>query len=218
MTTRWSPPMAWFAFLKPWCKGLRLHSTHRQRGPNQKIDAPDRMLSAFVGGGPRWLIEAVGEKRSEIWEGFHRLGDRNDPQRRIWLVAYIRQAEIDPADSEPIALETALPQFSAVLPEIEAYAREEKYDNFADLFAQALAALNPHKCEANEFLDAVQRYSGMSSEQIGILEALMAASVFGGMGSWNDLGGGERYDALSERLYNSLNDLTAALANSTYPA
>jgi hypothetical protein len=210
-------PIAWFAALKPWCKGLRLHSTQRKRGPNQTIDTPDRMLAAFVGGGARWLIEAVGEQRSEIWEGFHRLGDRNDPQRRIWLVAYIRQGEVDPADSNPIAIETALPEFRRVLPEIEAYAREEKYDNFADLFAQALAALSPHAREPNDFLDALQRYSGMSNNQIGVLEALMAASVFGGMGSWNDLGGGERYDALSERLYNSLNDVTAALANSTYP-
>ena len=57
----------------------------------------------------------------------------------------------------------------------------------------------------------------MSDEQLGILEAIMSASVFGGMGSWNDIGGeGERYDELSQRLYVSLNDVTAGLANSTY--
>ena len=209
-------PMDWFASLKPWCKGLRLHAMTRERGPNQKVDAPDRMLAAFVGGGPRWLIEAVGGGHSEIWEGFHRLGDRNDPQRRIWLVAYIRQGEVDPAESDPLTLETALPDFQRVLPEIRAYARSEHYDNFADLFGRALDALKPHRREPHEFLDALQRYSGMSDDQMGVMQAIMSASVFGGMGSWNDVGGGGRYDQLSERLYNSLNDVTAALANSTY--
>lgn len=31
-------------------------------------------------------------------------------------------------------------------------------------------------------------------------------------------GGGERYDALSERLFSALNDAAAGLANSTYSA
>jgi hypothetical protein len=209
-------PMLWFASLRPWCKGLRLHLTERKRGPNQQIDVPDRMLAAFVGGGARWLIEAVGEERSEIWESFQRLGDRNDLDRRIWLTTYIRQGEVDPADANPVTLAAALAAFKRVLPEIEAYAREEKYDNFAECFARARMSLESHKREPNEFMDAFQRFSGASDEQLGILEAVMSASVFGGMGSWNDIGGGERYDELSQRLYSSLNEVTAGLANSTY--
>jgi hypothetical protein len=36
------------------------------------------------------------------------------------------------------------------------------------------------------------------------------------MGSWNDVGGGERYERVSQALYDALNDCIAAVANSTF--
>ena len=213
---RASDPLAWFATLKPWCKGLRLHFTKHKRGPNQQIDAPDRMLAAFVGGGPRWLIEAVGEIESELWEGFHRLGDRQDPDRRIWLCTHVLQGKIATKDVVPARFPEALDDLRAALPAIEAYAREEKYDNFADCFTRAREALDGSKVEAAPWVDDLVRYTGFDQRQLGVLMAINHAWVFGGMGSWNDLGGGERYDEVSEALYNALNDCISALANSTY--
>jgi hypothetical protein len=66
----------WFAKLaKRKCKGLRLHNSPMQQ--NQKLGHIDeRLLVGMVGGGPRWLIEAVYGDHSELWEGFDRVGDQ----------------------------------------------------------------------------------------------------------------------------------------------
>lgn len=210
-------PMAWFASLKPWCTGLRLHCVEGRRGPNQQIDAPDRMLVAFVGGGPRWLIEAAGKQTCQLWEGFHRFGERDDPDRKVWLCTHILQSEISPSESQPVDLAVALSDLRIVLPEIEAYARTRTHDNFADCFLRAIKLIEQVEIDDAEWVDDVMRYSGFDRRQVAILQAINHAWVFGGMGSWNDLGeGGEPYNSLSERLFTALNDTIAGLANSTY--
>lgn len=209
-------PMAWFRSLKPWCRGLRLHHSIRERGPNQQINAPDRMLTAFVGGGARWLVEAVGDPNSQLWEGFHRLGGRDDPDRRIWLCTNILQGETPAPESQPQDLAVALSDLRTVLPEIEAFSREEGLENFAACFARAREVLANRKGDAASWLEDVRRHTGFSDAQLNVLQAINHAWVFGGMGSWNDTGGGARYDALSDRLYAALNDSIAGLANSTW--
>jgi hypothetical protein len=210
-------PMEWFGFQKATCKGYRLHLVERVRGPNQQTDTPDRMLAAFVGGGPRFLIEAVGQFNSEFWEGFHRLGDRNDPDRRIWLCTNIMQGMIPVNDVEPVQpLPAALERLHAALAGIESYARGEKYDTFADSFARASASLEGKRRDPWPHEKEIVRYTGFDERQLDVLHAINHAWVFGGMGSWNDLGGGQEYDAVSEQLYDALNSATAALASSTF--
>lgn len=210
-------PMEWFGFQKANCQGYRLHAVERPRGPSQQIDTPDRMLAAFVGGGPRFLIEVVGQFNSELWEGFHRLGDRNDPDRRIWLCTHIMQGMIPVKDVEPVQpLPAALERLQAALAGIEAYARAEKYDAFADCFLRAIAALEGRRKDPWPHEKEVVRYTGFDSRQLNAFHAINHAWVFGGMGSWNDLGGGPQYDDVSERLYIALNDTIAALGSSTF--
>lgn len=212
-------PLQWFETLKAEAVGLRLHHMQRVRGPNQQLDVSDRMLAGMVGGGERWLVEVVGRERSEFWEGFERVGDQKDPNRKIWLWTNIRigtatRQDAD-ADAPTQSLDQAVADLRGVLVAIEAYARKEKYDNFADIFGDAIAALDKDASDVPaDWPDA--RYTGFDARQLMVLTALGAASVFGGMGSWNDLGGGETYDAVSESLYRALNDCTVALANSTF--
>jgi hypothetical protein len=211
-------PMAWFASLRPWSRGLRLHCVPRPRAANQTTDTPDRMLVAFVGGGPRWLIEAVGDGRSEVWEGFHRIGDQKAADGRIWRCTHVKQGEINPDDVDPPNLMIVIRLLREVLVEIEAYARAEKLDGFADCFARASHALKAEDVEDYPWSADVLRWTGFHKMQLRWLQAIKHAWVFGGMRSWNDIGGkGEVYEELSERLYNTLNATTAALANSTYP-
>lgn len=212
-----SDPMDWFEQLKPWCRGLRLHNTVPTRGPNQQLDTPDRMLAGFIGGGQRWLIEAAGETESEIWEAFHRLGDRNDPERKIWKCTHILQWKSPRADVEadaPLKLDEAVARFRNALVRIETYARDEKYDNWAEIFNEATAAIDAGKPSIEQ--GDMARFTGFDDTQAAIFEATSRAWVFGGMGSWNDTGGGERYDRVSQALYESLNDCIGALANSTF--
>jgi len=212
-----SDPMEWFGFQKANCKGYRLHLVDRPRGPNQQTEAPDRMLAAFVGGGPRFLIEVVGQFNSELWEGFHRLGDRNDPDRRIWLCTHVVQGMIPVKEVEPVqTLPAALESLRTALSVIETYARAEKYDTFADCFARAIAVLAGERQDQWPHIAEIVHYTGFDERQLNVLHAINHAWVFGGMGSWNDLGGGPQYDEVSEKLYSALNGAIAALANSTF--
>lgn len=209
-------PLAWFALLKPWCKGLRLHHVPSAPRPEQSLPGTsDRMMVGFVGGGPRWLIEAEGPKTSQIWEGFQRLLDKNDPTRRIWGTTHILQREIDPAGEDAVSLPTAAADLRAVLPEIEAYARENDRDNFAECFARARAALDGPE-PAIDPASPLVRYAGMTPPHLRVLDAIMHAWVFGGMGSWNDWGGDARYDDLSDRLFRAVNDGVCGVANATF--
>ena len=105
---------------------------------------------------------------------------------------------------------------STNLKEISKFARKHGLDGFADAFDKGFPALhstNPyseiyHKdLSPNNFLDL---------EAYQLLAASQTAWVFGGMGSWNDMGfeGNDQieYDRLSDDLYRLLNGsyLTAA--------
>jgi hypothetical protein len=173
------------------------------------------MLVGFVGGGARWLIEAVGKDRSELWEGFHRFGDR--AAAKPWLCTHVLQGEVAVADVTPEAFEPAVAELRAALVDIEAFARAQKLDNFADCFARGSALLASGEPDEMEWLQRVMKHAGFSRRQASVMQAINHAWVFGGMGSWNDLGlGGEPYDGLSERLYVALNNAIAGLANSTF--
>lgn len=212
-------PLSWFERLKPGFCGLRLHHTMRVKSASQQLEVSDRMLAGMVGGGQRWLIEAVGEAESEVWEGFERIGDRADPNRKIWLWTFIRQGkaprrELD-ADAAKRGLDDAVARFRQALVEVEAYARAETYDNFAEIFREAISELDrAAEGVAADWGDA--RFTGFDARRLSIMSAASRASMFGGMGSWNDLGGGETYDKVSEALYATLNDCIMALANSTF--
>ena len=211
-------PLEWFGQLKPDCRGLRLHHTARKRGASQQLDVSDRMLAGMVGGGQRWLIEVTGERESEVWEGFERIGDREEPNQKIWLWTFIRQGKMPTGqldvDAAGLGLEDAVARFRQALVDIEAYARQEGYANFAEIFREGVSELD----RAADGIPADwgdARFTGFDARRLTIMSAASRASVFGGMGSWNDLGGGEAYDKVSEALYSSLNDCILALANST---
>jgi hypothetical protein len=175
----------------------------------------------MVGGGQRWLIETVGETTSELWEPFERVGDQKDPKQKIWLCTHIRQsssvprAELD-ADVAALPLETAVANFRAALVSIEGFARKERYDNFADIFRDAISEIDGKGPETNDRRSDHARFTAFGPRELAIIDAAGRSWVFGGMGSWNDLPGGPEYDDVSQSLYDTLNDVIAALANSTF--
>ena len=215
-------PSAWFETLRGGCGGLRLHNAPRPAAPGQGSIIEERMLVGFVGGGPAWLIEAVGVKRSRLWQGFDRLGDRDDSNQKIWLNTYLLCGETEPQafSVEPLAVATKV--LGEVLQEIEILARNIQADNFAECFRAARAALSAQTIAANRFLDDFVGYGGFDLERQRALQAILDAWVFGAMGSWNDIGAPAQYaansDRLSEQLFRTLNECICALANSTYSA
>jgi hypothetical protein len=118
------------------------------------------------------------------------------------------------ADVSRLGLNDAVVRFRQALTEIEGYARTETYDNFVEMIREALTELDrAADGTAADWGDA--RYTGFDPRRLSIMSAAGRASVFGGMGSWNDLGGGEAHDKVPEALYSTLKACIMALADST---
>mgnify|MGYP001157463013 FL=1 len=210
-------PADWFQKLrKRECRGLRLHNAPMQK--SQKLGHIDeRMLVGMVGGGPRWLIEPVYPDRSELWEGFDRVGDKNAADRKIWLSAYVLIGEAESAQSVDTNIKGAAMDLRDALLTIEAVARQMSGAPFADVFVAARETLEgkdlPYPLE---FLHFAQ----MKPEAERLLKAAGRAWVFGAMGSWNDLvpepALKPRYEAASKTLFSALQRAVLVSANSTY--
>ena len=171
----------------------------------------------MVGGGPRWLIEAVYPDYSELWEGFDRIGDQNAPDKKIWLSAYVLIGEAASAPTVDTGVAAAALDLRDALLNVEAVAREIPGAPFADVFVAARAALAGEDLPYPlEFL----RFSQMKPDAARLLKAAGRAWVFGAMGSWNDLGVEAamkpRYESASKVLFEALQNAVLVVANSTY--
>ncbi|HVO03197.1 MAG TPA: hypothetical protein VMT54_13415 [Candidatus Cybelea sp.] len=208
-------PVQWIAALQAGgVRGLRLH--------HFTVDRPlisDRMSAGFAGGGGRGIIEALYRDVSDQWQGKWVLGDRKDPERKIWEITYGRII----ADSPHLAWqETNLGalqrDLAETLVEIEAFARRRTLEPFADAFREALGLLAVEAPLAKTFHHDLAPELPHDAQQI--LAAAQSAWVFGGMGSWNDLGfeGDDRqeYERVSDRLFSLLNAAISAAVNASY--
>jgi hypothetical protein len=207
-----------------WLEELRRNGVHAVRmiyvpsGQNLS-GATDRMLVGFVGGGGRWLLETTGPNGSDYWEGRWEVGDKNRTDRKIWRVIYGRVVANQPSSPHASSdLQILRQHLIGNLTEISAFARRQKLDGFAKAFEAGLVNLassspgtNLHH---NDLLTA-----GMPLVAAQLLSAAQSSWVFGGMGSWNDLGfeGDDQkiYEDLSEELYKLLNDSIVSAANFT---
>lgn len=214
-------PHDWFAKLKKReCRGLRLHNAP-MRENKQFGHVDERMLVGMVGGGPRWLIEAVYPGRSELWEGFDRIGDKDAADRKIWLSAYVLIGEGESTENTEVSTRAAAIDLRDALFMTEAVAREIEGAPFADIFVRARDALDgraPDLAHPPDFL----RYAHLQPEAERLLNATGRAWVFGGMGSWNDIAVPPtlqaRYDSASKTLFSALQRAVRTVANSTYRA
>lgn len=215
-------PSAWFAMLRGKYRGLRLHTAPRPRGPQQSIPIEERESVGFAGGGPAWLIEVVGETNSVLWQGFDRLGDRDDPDQKIRLTAYLRRGESQSLDATVVSLPLMAAELDAALADAQAFAVEMKRDMpelaWGAVFSEARAALNADNPIPPYY--ALDAFTDLSLEQRRLWLCCVQGWVFGGMGSWNDMVPEEAhaagYERISERLFRALCDGVCALANSTY--
>lgn len=210
-------PISWFDKLqKRGCRGLRLHAAPMRQ--DQKLGHIDeRLLVGLVGGGPRWLIEAVYADHSELWEGFDRVGDQKAPDRKIWLTAYVLLGDADPADRVDADIAAASLDLRDALLSIEAVARVLPGAPFAHTFAAARAALDG---QAASYPVEFMRHTQIAPEGARLLNAAGAGWVFGAMGSWNDIAVAAdlkpRYEEASKALFAALQRAVLVVANSTY--
>lgn len=208
-------PEDWVIFLKNLgVKTLRLHYVS-----SQNPDLKDRYSAGFVGGGGRWLIEAIYEDNSDYWEARWEVGNRDAQNKRIWIVTYGRISRNDiQRQFKPDSLVTVSQRLEQNLYEIKKFAERHDIKFFSECFEKGLKCLS--SSNPLEFIyhkDLLPR-SFQSIESLRILCSCQAAWVFGGMGSWNDMGifGEEQevYEKVSDDLYKTICEAIPAAINS----
>jgi hypothetical protein len=211
-----SDPLAWFEALRNKC----IDTLRMQYGPSGQAQHPDRMLVGFVGGG-RWLIESQMSGSSDFWQSRWEVGDRTRQDRKIWRVTYARVATNQPSIQPQVLedLERLSQDLEQHLVAIEKFARMQKLDNFAILFQRARIRLHSDPPYSNLYHSDLIRTELLPITACRLLAACQDAWVFGGMGSWNDIGfectTQPRYEELSEKLYRLLNRAIVVAANSS---
>jgi len=208
-----SAPDEWFVQMRQNEK----RSLFLSHSPSSDSRLSDRLSSAFVGGGGNWLIEAAGpDTRAHLWAARWTVWNKKAPDRRIWRVEYGMVGE--GKSSQPQArLEEIQRELTEALHEIRNFALEVKADSFADCFSRALEALHSEGSKRSGYHKDLAPEGVLSTRAVSCLDACQSAWVFGGMGSWNDLGlEGEtqgRYEQVSDRLFKALNATIVAAAN-----
>jgi hypothetical protein len=186
--------------------------------PSQQASLGDRHSVGFVGGGGSWLVEIDDGHDVSWWEPHWRIGDRQDPERRIWEVGYFRRPPqrdmARPVAASPGEIAQRLEhQFAAIAD----FARGQDLGEFAAVFDAARQRLTSAAPFDNLVHADVDPGHQLSLPARQLLAAAQIGWVFGGMGSWNDRSFpgavGERYEKLSDDLFGSLIEAVIAAVN-----
>jgi len=209
-------PNEWFNYLQlSNCKKIRLYYRHSK---NQTF-ATDHKLAGMVGGGGTWLIETIYDDHSNYWSNRWEVTKKDDPNNKIWSVNYVVTHKKQPVNDLHFDLHETFDLLEKELIEIGDFASEKKLFDWSGIFSKAKTILHhssPNLEYYHKDLIAEKNYSLLAKQ---ILFAAGSAWVFGGMGSWNDLGfdtkdENQRYEELSARLYDAINQSILAAINS----
>jgi len=209
-------PVEWFKYLKEdGCIRLRLYF----QSSKDQSRAKDHQLAGMVGGGGLWLIEAMYGGYSNYWASRWQVGDQNAPDKRIWLVNYVRTAVKLASTNVQIEPGEVKDKLRQSLEEIAEFASRQKLTNWGKIFEDARLILESEQPEEGSYYKGQFPLGYYSLAARQVLFAADAAWVFGGMGSWNDLGFDDKedndlYNKLSEQLYADINRAFISAVNS----
>lgn len=209
-------PEEWFSFLKQDdCRELKLFYQHTKDQSQFK----DYKTAGLVGGGGTWLIEAVYKKYSDFWYAHWNYQQHEDPEQQGWLIEYEAVARKKPTINLQFLLHPVREELKAALQQTEDFARQENLGNWADCFGKALTELDSENPGAGFYYPdlLVNKNYDITAKQL--IFGAAQSWVFGGMGSWNDLGfdSAEKnnlYEELSEKLFEKVTKAIIAGTNS----
>lgn len=144
------------------------------------------------------------------------VGNRVALDQRIWQVTYGRVTE-NATLPVTIDLAAARRRLIVALTDIHAFSVRKQCDPFSECFRKALDALTtPTRSGYHNDLSPANL---LPAEAEAVLDACQSAWVFGGMGSWNDMGfdgqDGREYDRVSQGLFAALTYAIAEAATSS---
>ena len=211
-------PTDWFNYLKDdGCLGFKLYYQHSE---DQNF-GKDYKMAGFVGGGGTWYIQTIYKSFSYFWtskwEGFE---DEN--KNMGWNVSYGRAMHKFRQKEE--ATRTSHEVHSALketLMSISEFSSKHELDHFKEQFDNAIRILDHPKPNEQYFHQDLLPKGHLNLEEEQLLYAASSAWVFGGMGSWNDLGfeseeEHQQYETLSERLYDDIIQSIISAVNSKH--
>jgi len=209
-------PNEWFRSLKKdGCKKIRLH----YQPSTDKGLAQDHQLAGMVGGGGTWMIETIYGRHSHYWFNKWEVTKKDDPDKKIWSVSYAMIDKNQPVTDTQADIRETYSLLEQSLAAITDFADAQQLTYWADVFKKARAILNSTDPAGNYYHQdlLVEKHYSLIARQL--LFAAGAAWVFGGMGSWNDLGfnteeDNKKYEDVSAGLYAAINRSILAVANS----
>jgi hypothetical protein len=202
----------WFAFLK---------SNHVSRLWNvafawDRSDLLEHIAAAFAGSVPR-AIQADLPGGYELW---YPLWQTGGPEGKPWHVEYrglmFPNSHVYPAP--PMGL--VKQQLRQNIAEAEAFARRPQVDTgqWAECFCKSLQFLDSPNPVAPYHPDMLPG-TGFDLEARQVMAAAVQAYVFGGMGSWNDMGFAEKdlnkeYQRITKDMYEAVKMSIVMASNS----
>jgi len=129
------------------------------------------------------------------------------------IFRYSVRGSVDRLPPSP-RLDAQAERLAAALADIHRFASAQGIEPWAGYFEQVRGLLGTAPLEADPAARALLACA-LPEKRVRLAAAALHADVFGGMGSWNDLGfpDNTEYDAVSERLYKELNPSLQAAVN-----
>jgi hypothetical protein len=204
-------PISWFKLLKK--QGVKQVVLHYYSSENSVLS--DRISSAFSGGGGRWVLEAVKDKTSDLWEAGWLKGLSKG--YRLWEVYYIVFVrDCNRLDYDFPALDEVYKIFKQTLNEIYEFALSQVSTvHFAKYYQQTIDVLSSDDPFENS--DILPEGYILRAQQI--IRACYKGWLFGGMCSWNDIvfdddTTQQMYDKVSDNLYIAISVAIVVAVNS----
>jgi hypothetical protein len=205
-------PDAWFGHLKATAvSGVRL---------SRALSGFPKLASivAFV---EAWNMEAVQrDGRSARWTSRWEVWNQKAPKRRIWRVCYSRGVEQRASASSATPLAPLVDGLRLVLGDIHGFAKRNKLGGFTDSFARAIETIDSRGQKLHGYHRDLAPEGCLPALATCLLDACQSAWVFGGMGSWNDLGfhgtAQAEYTQVTKRLRFTVCEVIEAAANASF--
>lgn len=169
---------------------------------------PERMLVGLAGAG-RWsLVGTSSEGSPEMWRASWSVGDPDAHDQRIWEVDYHGKRLVRSFAPLQPEVSASSKRLKAALERAEAFARNHELDLWADWLADARRLGDAEDPEPPYHPDLLPA-RGFDHRARQLLAMATRSWVFGGMGSWNDLGFATReqtdeYHDVSAELYSAV--------------
>ena len=178
------------------------------------------MTAGFIGGGGIDGMEvSLSDGRNHLWVPKWDVWNRQAPEGRIWRVKYgcLMEEVADCGAPAPDDLSNALVRLGRALREIHAFSSTRGCDGFSECFSKALDTLDSAGANLHGYHKDLVPVSCRLPEARTLLDACQSAWVFGGMGSWNDMGfhgdDENEYELISANLYGCIKHAICAGAN-----